>query len=89
MPHVPESIGPTKEPAEGSRETVDESLDRNTSDRPDKGERDSGRTDRSKGKDVPPSHPQDAASGRLAPDPVDAMNQRDPLTPPRGDTSRK
>jgi hypothetical protein len=38
---------------------------------------------------MPPVNPDDAASGRLAPDPVGAANQRDELKPGPSDVTRR
>lgn len=46
-----------------------------------------GPTSRQPGPEFPPVKPGDAASGRLAPDPVDAMNEPDEMSPGPSDVN--
>ena len=48
-----------------------------------------GPTDRAKAPDMPRAKPEDAASGRLAPDAIDAATPVDDLKTPPGDSSRR
>jgi len=48
-----------------------------------------GPTKRPKASPTPPVHPDDAASGRLAPDPIDAANEPDQLAPGPSDVSER
>jgi hypothetical protein len=48
-----------------------------------------GSTARPPAPDTPPVHPDDAASGRLAPDPLDAFQEKDDLGPGASDVSRR
>jgi hypothetical protein len=48
-----------------------------------------GPTERPKAPDTPPVNPDDAASGRLAPDAIDAATPVDDLKTPPGDVSRR
>ena len=47
-----------------------------------------GPTDRPKAPETPPVNPDDAASGRLAPDPLAATRQRDDLKPGPSDVTK-
>lgn len=90
MGDVPENRPENKEPAEGSRETTGAPLDGSTSGTIGGGGRESGGpSDRPRGDDPPRTNPENAASGRRAPDPVGAANQPDPPARPRTDTSRR
>jgi len=48
-----------------------------------------GPTERPKAPDMPPAHPEDAASGRRAPDAIGATVDRDELKPGPSDVSRR
>jgi hypothetical protein len=48
-----------------------------------------GSTERPTPPDMPPVNPDDAASGRLAPDPLGAAAQRDDLKPGASDVTRE
>ncbi len=48
-----------------------------------------GPTERPKAPDMPPVHPEDAASGRMAPDAIGATAEPDELKPGPSDVSRK
>jgi len=47
-----------------------------------------GPTERPEPPDIPRTRPEDAASGRLAPDAIDAATPQDPLKPGRTDVSQ-
>src|SRR3954465_5048058 len=96
MADIPENTPENKEPAEGSRETVEQSIDRPASQSQERGKRgpldgstsgtiggggreSGGPTDHGNAPDTPPVNPDDAASGRLAPDPLAATAPPDPL----------
>src|SRR5436190_3774710 len=90
MAHIPENIPENKEPAEGSRDTTNAPLDGSTSGTIGGGGKETGGpTDRPHPADPPPVNPDDAAGGRLAPDPLAATTPPDPTKTTRTDTSRR
>jgi hypothetical protein len=106
MPTIPENTPENKEPAEGSRETVDGSIDRPSSQADDRGKRGpldgstsgtiggggretGGPTDRGDAPDMPDVNPDDAASGRRAPDALGAAEPHDPFKTSRTDVNRE
>lgn len=91
----------SKKPVEGARETVDQAskradrglggrLDGSTSGTIGGGGRESGGpTHHGHAPDMPEVNPDDAASGRRAPDALGAAEPHDPLKTGRTDTNRK
>jgi hypothetical protein len=86
---IPENRPENKEPAEGSRETTGAPLDGSTSGTIGGGGRETGGpTERRQPGDSPATRPDNAASGRMAPDPLGATAQPDPTKTTRTDTSQ-
>jgi hypothetical protein len=79
MADIPDNKPQNKEPAEGSRETVEASLRYAEQHKSGK---------RGRAPDMPEPNPDDAASGRLAPDPLEAAEPRDPLKTGPTDVNR-